>query len=989
MLADSRLQETLYLLLEANHAETARAIATANQGMRAGFLLIGAGGILALLAGVVIAWLAIRTVADTQARLEREKELAEVTLHSIVDGVITTDAAGLIEYHESGRRAVSRAGRAREARGTQLAEVYRVIDERTGQPIETLPVTGRARGAGGGDGRCASWTATGARCPVRYSHAPIRGRDGTVHGMIVVFHDVSQIRAMAQQLIWQASHDALTGLVNRREFERRLAELIETAQEQGREHALLFMDLDGFKTVNDTCGHSAGDELLRQLTAIMLSRMRGSDTLARLGGDEFGALLESLPDGPGAAHRQRDARDGARIPLRVGGQDLQRRASAWASCRSPPTAATSSRCSRLADACCYEAKSKGRDRVQVYRPRRERATASKHARAADRLADQPRLRAGPVPALPPAHRAARPRRAHREPHYEVLVRMLDRAGNLVPATGFMPAAERYNLLTSIERWVVSSLVEYLHRQWTSGAIPREPRTRRARLLFGEHLRRQHQRQELPRFPAQPAHALPAAARACCASRSPRPPRSPISPRRRELMHELKGMGCRFALDDFGTGMSSFAYLKYLPVDYLKIAGVFVKDMATDPMDHAIVDAVNRIGHILGMQTVAESVEDAETLARITALGIDYAQGYFIAEPEAFAVETTAQQPDGAVLAHERRTACSRRISAAPRRWWRSRARGEPWPSHRGAAHLRQPGFQHARSRHSRISWRGPRPPRTRRRIAAACFAVAGPVAGNGTTLTNLGWRIEARALAARFALPAVALINDFAAAGLGIARLAATDLVTLQAGQPREHGDAARRRRRHRARAWDGSTWDGEPLRRASLPRPATPISRRSTSCRTGCSSICGATSGACPASAWSPGPGLMRIFSFLQETGAGAPSREMMEAIARAARTRRRSSANSRVAKRDPLAVRALDLFVAAYGAFAGNMALATLAHGGVYIAGGIAPKIVAKLQDGAFMRAFVNKGRFSDAAGDHPGPRGDEPAGRALRRAARGGSA
>ena len=136
---------------------------------------------------------------------------------------------------------------------------------------------------------------SGRECPVRYSHAPIRGRDGTVHGMIVVFHDVSQIRAMAQQLIWQASHDALTGLVNRREFERRLAELIETARTQRREHALLFMDLDNFKAVNDTCGHSAGDELLRQLTAIMLTRMRGSDTLARLGGDEFGALLESCP----------------------------------------------------------------------------------------------------------------------------------------------------------------------------------------------------------------------------------------------------------------------------------------------------------------------------------------------------------------------------------------------------------------------------------------------------------------------------------------------------------------------------------------------------------------------------------------------------------------------------------------------------------------------------------------------------------------------
>jgi EAL domain-containing protein (putative c-di-GMP-specific phosphodiesterase class I) len=233
--------------------------------------------------------------------------------------------------------------------------------------------------------------------------------------------------------------------------------------------------------------------------------------------------------------------------------------------------------------------------------------------------------------------------ASQQPYYEVLVRMLDRSGVLVPPTGFMPAAERYNLLTSIERWVISSLVEFLHRQWQAGAIPHQPGPDGTRgyyavnlsgasindKSFPEFLRSLLTRYELPRgllcFEITETTAISNLTKAA------------------ELMHELKGMGHRFALDDFGTGMSSFAYLKYLPVDYLKIAGMFVKDMADDAMDCAIVDAINRISHILGMQTVAESVENAETLARVTALKVDFAQGYYIAEPEALVAGEGAER----------------------------------------------------------------------------------------------------------------------------------------------------------------------------------------------------------------------------------------------------------------------------------------------------------------------------------------------------------
>jgi diguanylate cyclase (GGDEF)-like protein/PAS domain S-box-containing protein len=639
VLEDSRFQETLYLMLEANHARTAEAIAAANQGMRNGFLLIGAGGLLALLAGIVIAVWVSRSVAGTEAKLEHEKELAEVTLHSIVDGVITTDAAGRVEYlNPVAEQYLGWTGA--EAIGKPLSEIYRVLDERTGKPIDPLPLTDTA---GGGEAELTAVRLvdrSGRECPVRYSHAPILGRDGTVHGMIVVFHDVSQLRAMSQQLLWQASHDSLTGLVNRREFERRLAGLIETAGAQRREHALLFMDLDNFKAVNDTCGHSAGDELLRQLTSIMLTRMRGSDTLARLGGDEFGALLEACPVDQGVriANALRETVREFRFVWE--GKTF----SVGVSVGLVPIDAESGDVNQVlanGDATCYEAKNRGRDRVQVYRPeepsrsgRREELQLVSQINRAFELG-QFRLYRQRIDRLD-----ATPRR---DRHYEVLVRMLDRSGNLVPATGFMPAAERYNLLTSIERWVVSSLVEFLHRQWSAGAISHDLHGSGERGFYSVNISGASiNDKSFPDFLRNLLTRYQLPAGLLCFEITETTAISNLS-KAAELMHELKGMGCRFALDDFGTGMSSFAYLKYLPVDFLKIAGVFIKDMVTDPMDFAIVDSVNRIGHILGMRTVAESVEDAATLASIIELGLDYAQGYFIAEPEALGEEPAQQQ----------------------------------------------------------------------------------------------------------------------------------------------------------------------------------------------------------------------------------------------------------------------------------------------------------------------------------------------------------
>ncbi len=634
--AQDEIEDVLYLLQEAGRVATQNKIGKADGAARNVILLIVGVWVLILLAAGFLAALIMRQVGRTENELQFEKELAQVTLHSIGDGVITTDAAGRVEYLNPVAERYT-GWLTPEAHGKPLEEIYRVIDERTGRAVEPFSVdaTGSREERDSGSVRLVD--RSGRECPIRYSLEAIRSRNDRVLGMIVVFHDISQIRAMSQQLIWQASHDALTGLVNRREFERRLTGLIETANSGSREHALMFMDLDNFKAVNDTCGHGAGDELLRQLTAVMMSRMRGSDTLARLGGDEFGALLESCPldQALRIANAMRETVREFRfvwenktfsVGVSIGLVPLT------------PESGDLNRVLSLADACCYDAKSKGRDRVQVHR-QGESDFSVKHSELQVVAQINNAFERGQFRLY---RQLIQPLSPEAEPglHYEVLVRMLDQSGNLLPPTAFMPAAERYNLLTSIERWVISSLVEFLHRHFSASAV-RVPSGAGIGSYsvnisgasindksFPDFLRNLLTRYQLPRgllcFEITETTAISNLTQAS------------------ELMREMKKLGCRFSLDDFGTGMSSFAYLKFLPVDYLKIAGMFVKDIAVDPMDYAIVEAINRISHILGMQTVAESVEDAEVLEKLTLLKVDFAQGYFIAEPEELPADESAE-----------------------------------------------------------------------------------------------------------------------------------------------------------------------------------------------------------------------------------------------------------------------------------------------------------------------------------------------------------
>ncbi|HET7635109.1 MAG TPA: EAL domain-containing protein [Burkholderiales bacterium] len=621
-----RFEESLDALLDAKRGVTMDAVANANRVTGTALLLVAVASFLTLLIGAIVAVWVTRYAIRIQDALFREKEMAEFTLASIGDGVITTDAEGRVDYLNMVAERYTGWSTA-EARGRPLSAVYRVFDEKGDGPLTYPVATGDLSADADADENGATLRLIhrdGSEHAVRDSSSPITDRGGEIVGMIVVFHDVSHLKAMAQQLSWQASHDPLTGLVNRREFERRLGELLETSKHDGRRHALLYLDLDHFKRVNDTCGHSAGDELLRQISTVVVAHMRASDTLGRIGGDEFGALLESCPPDQAVriANGVREAVRGFRfswngyvfgvglsiglVPLDGGSGDLQQ-------------------VMAQADACCYRAKGRGGDSVQVYRREGSEHREPHMVAYINRALEHGnfRLFRQKIVAL-----AGEPDGA---PHYEVLVRMIDRQGRHIAPTRFMPVAERYNLLTSIDRWVIATLVEYLYREHAAGAIRggrndagfHSVNMTGASLndnSFAEFLRRLLTDFHLPSgmlcFEVTETVAIANLAKAA------------------ELMQELRTMGCRIALDDFGTGMSSFAYLKHLPVDYLKIAGEFIGDIANDPMGKAIVDAINRIGHTLGMQTVAEVVTDQRTFDTLKALGVDFAQGYFVAEPEA-------------------------------------------------------------------------------------------------------------------------------------------------------------------------------------------------------------------------------------------------------------------------------------------------------------------------------------------------------------------
>ncbi|OEO24085.1 PAS domain S-box protein [Pseudomonas sp. J237] len=580
----------------------------------------------------------MRQRSEFEDALATEKERVQITLASIGDAVLTIDDAGKIDYMNpaaeqlTGWRGANASGLALDKllpdAGTQsVAPATAILEQMSSDNNETAAHK--------------LMRADGSAVVVTLMAAPIRNQD-KISGMVLVLHDMTREHQYIANLSWQASHDALTGLLNRREFDRRLSRSLENLQQQQSEHALMYLDLDQFKIINDTCGHAAGDQLLRQVCTALQSCLRENDTLARLGGDEFGVLLENCPADISTklAEQLRLAVQALRFSWNGRSFNVSASIGLVTLGQSQVTLEESL---RAADVACYMAKDKGRNRVQLYHPENTELS----------------LRFGEMAWAQRIHQALKEHRfelyaqeimpAQKDLdggiHIELLLRLRDEDNQLVAPGHFMPAAERYGLMPMLDHWVVENALCIIIERKNAGLEPIQTcAINLSGSTIGDPEFLAFLRQQLKRPGIDP--------RQICFEITETSAIANLT----DAMHfikELQVLGCKFSLDDFGVGMSSFAYLKNLPVDYLKIDGGFVKDMLSDPIDRAMVEMINRIAQVMGKATIAEFVENEQIRQELEEIGVDYVQGYGIAKPHPFNKESTLVS--GAAFANRKRT----------------------------------------------------------------------------------------------------------------------------------------------------------------------------------------------------------------------------------------------------------------------------------------------------------------------------------------------
>ncbi len=561
----------------------------------------------------------ITELAQVQEALLKEKERAEVTLHAITDAVVTTDANGRVEYMNPVAEALT-GWTIEDARGRPLSMVCQLIDEQTRKPAPDLVAACLAAGntVSAADHSIVVGRA-GRESAVEGSAAPIRARGTEVPGVVLVFHDVTDTRRMAKKLAHDAAHDPLTLLVNRREFERRLERELKSAKQYGSRHALCYIDLDQFKIVNDTAGHAAGDELLKQVRGLLAGKFRERDTLARLGGDEFALLLDNCALEEAIRLSEIIVSTFREYRFEWQGRTFQVGASIGLV---PVTAEAESTAQLLAqaDVACYTAKDLGRSRVHVYQgeagaPSLRHSEIHLAANLRDAL-EQERFCLHYQPIVPLSGRAGP------EVRFEVLLRMLNTDGTLLPPRAFIPAAERFGLMPAIDQWVIRMAFRRYRKQFAH--IPgAEIAINLSGTSLSDDSLLQYVREQFEIFSVPPANVCFEITETAAIQNLGHAI---------EFITAVKKAGSRLALDDFGSGLSSFKYLKTLPADYLKIDGSFVQDMLDNPVDHAMVEAINEVGHIMGIKTIAEYVHNRAIMDRLTVIGVDCAQGFAIGEP---------------------------------------------------------------------------------------------------------------------------------------------------------------------------------------------------------------------------------------------------------------------------------------------------------------------------------------------------------------------
>lgn len=558
--------------------------------------------------------------------IERQRELLHVTLASVGDGVVTTDGEGRVTWMNAVAERLS-GWDEKQARGRPLHEVLCLVDEATRQPARD-PVQWCLR-----ENRTVEpgepillVSRDGHEYGIEDSASPIRHGDGQMLGAVMVFQDVTEQRRLSREMSYRAQHDALTGLLNRSEFESRLTQFWQRVQDGSSVHALAFIDLDQFKIVNDTCGHAEGDRLLKQVTRLLRSTVRKTDLVARLGGDEFAILMPhcalvdaervagnicTLLDNYRFAHEDRVFRVGASIGLVA--VDAR-----WTSIAAIQQAA---------DAACYLAKENGRNRYEVWREGdqslRARSGDTQWASRIEKALQDETFELYVQPIAPIGGVGAEIPDALASGMAEVLLRLPGTQGEVVVAGAFMPAVERFHLSTRVDRWVLAQVLERL----------RDTRMRQAAELLAVNLSGQSVSDRL--FLLHALKMLRHAGREVCARLCIEITETVVISHMAEAAEFVaccRELGVRVALDDFGSGASSFGYLKRLAVDFLKIDGQFIRGMASDPLDEVAVRCFIEAAHVSGLKTIAECVETTAVAARLRQIGADFVQGHLVARP---------------------------------------------------------------------------------------------------------------------------------------------------------------------------------------------------------------------------------------------------------------------------------------------------------------------------------------------------------------------
>jgi diguanylate cyclase (GGDEF)-like protein/PAS domain S-box-containing protein len=549
-----------------------------------------------------------------EVSLSRSKRQAQFTLESIGEGIITTDNDGHIDYMN--RAAETLIGTSRDdAAGHKVGELFTLVDDSDrrplGDPVDRCLSMRRRVNMGR---RAVLVTQDGEQeHSVELSASPIRGPGDSISGSVVVFHDVGELRGLTRKMSYQATHDPLTGLVNRREFERRLDEAMDSAHAEESVHMLFYMDLDRFKAVNDSCGHLAGDNMLREVATLIKDQVRDSDFVGRLGGDEFGALLIGCPIDK-ARQIATDICNAVadyrfvwkdkifNIGISIGLVEISH------------ISGTVQDLMSAADSACYVAKQEGRGKVHIYSARDEAVARERGdirwLRELQVALNENTFELAVQPII------AMSRGADSGPALEVLIRLPGR-GSESDTADFLNPAQRYQLMPQIDRWVVNAALTAI----SSGELKIGGQRSCAINLSGQTIADDA-------FLGFVVEALPSM---ICFEVTERAILDNVKQAQR-FIEVLHGIGCEFSLDDFGSGMGSFSSLKHLPIDYLKIDGMYTHNVQTDEVNQEMVAAMIKLARTMEFRVVAEQVERQEDFDWLRDVGVDYVQGYFVDRP---------------------------------------------------------------------------------------------------------------------------------------------------------------------------------------------------------------------------------------------------------------------------------------------------------------------------------------------------------------------